>query len=309
MRTCPLVLSEKQQNELDRRWKQVVPASLHLPDAWRQEAQREALAPYATLPLHYITDNWPRILATVEEISRRQVADVQQILQLDPRGPDPGGKPQVQVPRKTESTGKQHKRQATRERLLGLVSFVAERVLPFGRLCREDLHPGRLGGKSVWPALHAAWNEARGPREYVNTWRAFKSAFYDAIGTADAPTPLAREFFLHLRHTVDGVWQDLVQQRVCLVSDVGQLFAPDPPPQWTFHFPPPPGLALHQVHRGMWWAGEMKEEEDALASPELVRRRVEAIFWRAVLGDPMADLRDQPLRVWWRTQVPQPPGE
>ena len=67
-----------------------------------------------------------------------------------------------------------------REKNTLLLTFVAERVVPFQQLLRGDLTPLSFRHPGIpWEPLHAEWSRTR-PEHPIKSWRAFRESYYKA---------------------------------------------------------------------------------------------------------------------------------
>jgi hypothetical protein len=167
---------------------------ISLPANWRRAKERAFLL---TLSQSYDLNQTSHRTAVVNLFTTYAQTEVAMALLLlnsrrrRPRIPNPRPRRRGQI----------RKRIGKRPRDEKLLSFAADRIVPYPHLLRGDLKPGRIG--VPWPDLLAKWHRLNPrPEDWYPSWQALRVAYFAA-----ARDPHLRHAFLSaLQQEIDEEW-------------------------------------------------------------------------------------------------------
>jgi len=240
--------------------------------------------------------------------------------------------------KKPRLRGKRPVRKREREKNSRLLAFVAERVVPFGRLMDGELKPGRLGRQGVpWDVLLAEWTMLNpDPADWIPSADALKVAHYAAARNPH----LAREFLTQLQVEVEEAWHEAESA----LEKLRQWYAGLTEEERSERFESPIQIQIteedwrpvresqqrlkevQQKHRAFleslspeereaWEKASaqrererIRRERDAIPRTDLIKHRVFWLVWRIPDEDPEKDQQrwQSPLRDWF---LPEARGE
>jgi hypothetical protein len=233
---------------------------------------------------------------------------------------EPIHQPQVRVPK---SEGQEPARKREREKNEKLLSFVAERVLPFRQLLDGQLKPGRLGRQGVpWEALHTEWNRTQS--YWIMSREALKVEYYAAARNPYLAGALLRQ----VDSEVSEEWREqqgaLDDTRAHVAALPDELRAKWDAPVEPIVLSPRETAELERLHEKLresrnrtrarfrseedyqaWRAKRDAEREEeyraSLTRRDLIAERVAMLVWRIPGDDPEKDTRlwQTPLRDWF----------